>query len=86
MHPPWVYTCSHPEPPSHLPPHTTPLGHPSAPAPSLLYLKGIASYVFRVTPWSYPHAVVNVGIIDQSGKNSVSTVQLLSPVRLFVTP
>ena len=27
----------HPEPPSHLPPHTIPLGHPSAPAPSLLY-------------------------------------------------
>ena len=28
----------HPEPPSHLPPHTIPLGHPSAPAPSFLYL------------------------------------------------
>ena len=36
-HPPRVYTCSHPEPPSHLPPHTIPLGHPSAPAPSFLY-------------------------------------------------
>ena len=31
-------TCVlHPEPPSHLPPHTIPLGHPSAPAPSILY-------------------------------------------------
>ena len=31
-----VCTCvPHPEPPSHLPPHTIPLGHPSAPAPSL---------------------------------------------------
>ena len=38
-------TCIHhgctrvpnPEPPSHLPPHTIPLGHPSAPAPSFLY-------------------------------------------------
>ena len=31
-------TCvPHPEPPSHLPPHTIPLGHPSAPAPSFLY-------------------------------------------------
>ena len=30
-------TCvSHPEPPSHLPPHPIPLGHPSAPAPSTL--------------------------------------------------
>ena len=27
----------HPEPPSHLPPHTIPLGHPSAPAPSFWY-------------------------------------------------
>ena len=27
----------HPEPPSHLPPHTIPLGRPSAPAPSFLY-------------------------------------------------
>ena len=27
----------HPEPPSHLPPHTIPLGHPSAPALSILY-------------------------------------------------
>ena len=32
--------CTHvpcPEPPSHLPPHIIPLGHPSAPAPSFLY-------------------------------------------------
>ena len=27
----------HPVPHSHLPPHTIPLGHPSAPAPSFLY-------------------------------------------------
>ena len=27
----------HPEPPSDLPPHTIPLGNPSAPAPSILY-------------------------------------------------
>ena len=27
----------HPERPSHLPPYTIPLGHPSAPAPSFLY-------------------------------------------------
>ena len=30
-------TGVHPEPPSHLPPHTISLGHPSAPAPSILY-------------------------------------------------
>ena len=28
---------SNPEPPSNLPPHTIPLGHPSAPAQSILY-------------------------------------------------
>ena len=37
----WIrhrYTCVlHPAPPSLLPPHTIPLGHPSAPAPSILY-------------------------------------------------
>ena len=37
----WIchrYTCvPHPEPSSHLPPHTLPLGHPSAPAPSIQY-------------------------------------------------
>ena len=34
----WIslgFTCvPHPEPPSHLPPHPIPLGHPSAPVPS----------------------------------------------------
>ena len=34
---PWVCMSSHPEPSSHLPPHTTSLGHPSAPALSILY-------------------------------------------------
>ena len=34
MNPPQV---PNPEPPSYLPPHTIPLGHPSAPAPSILY-------------------------------------------------
>ena len=33
MNSPRVYTCSL----SHLPHHTIPLGHPSAPAPSILY-------------------------------------------------
>ena len=35
--PPQVYTCSPSWTPSHLPPCTIPLGHPSAPAPSILY-------------------------------------------------
>ena len=37
----WIchrYTCvPHPEPSTFLPPHTIPLGHPSAPAPSIQY-------------------------------------------------
>ena len=37
VNPPQVYTCSQSWTPSHLPPHTIPLGHPSAPAPSILY-------------------------------------------------
>ena len=36
----------HPEPPSHLPPHTMPLGHPSAPAPSFLYSASFLDWLF----------------------------------------
>ena len=35
MNPPQVYMCSHPELSSLLPPHTLPLGRPSALAPSI---------------------------------------------------
>ena len=37
MNLPWVYTCSPSWTPSHLPPHTIPLGHPSTPVPSIPY-------------------------------------------------
>ena len=37
MNPSQVYMCSQSWTPSHLPPHTIPLGHPSAPAPSIPY-------------------------------------------------
>ena len=37
MHPPLVYTCSPSWTPLHLPPCATPLGRPSAPAPSFLH-------------------------------------------------
>ena len=37
MNLPRVYTCSQSWTPSHLPPYTIPLGHPSAPALSILY-------------------------------------------------
>ena len=37
MNPPRVYMRSQHEPPSHIPPHNISLGHPRAPAPSILY-------------------------------------------------
>ena len=37
MNPPQYTRVPHPEPLSHLPPCTIPLGHPSAPAPSIQY-------------------------------------------------
>ena len=44
----WIchrYTCvPHPEPSSLLPPHTIPLGHPSAPAPSIQYRASILDW------------------------------------------
>ena len=43
MNPSRVYTCFQSWTPSHFPPHTIPLGHPSAPAPSIPYF-----YALRV--------------------------------------
>ena len=41
-----------PEPPSHLPPHTISLGHPSAPAPSILYPGKLVQPLWR-TVWRF---------------------------------
>ena len=52
----WIHhgcTCvPHPEPPSHLPSHTIPLGHPSAPAPSILY------HASNLDWWSISHMII----------------------------
>ena len=46
-------TCvPHPEPPSHLPPHPIPLGHPSAPAPSTLY------HALNLDWWFISHMII----------------------------
>ena len=51
MNPPQVYLCSHPEPSSLLPPHTIPLGRPSAPAPSTQYRASNQVASQRSLPW-----------------------------------
>ena len=43
---------SHPEPPSHLPPYTIPLGHSSAPAPSILY------HALNLDCWFVSHMII----------------------------
>ena len=52
MNPPWVYMCPHPETPSHLPPHTIPLGHPSAPALNILY------QALNLDWWNISHVII----------------------------
>ena len=48
-------TCvPHPEPLSHLPPQTNPLGHPSAPAPSFLYP------VLNLDWWFVPYMILRM--------------------------
>ena len=42
----------HPEPPSHLPPHPIPLGHPSAPALSIL------SHALNLDWWFISHMII----------------------------
>ena len=46
----------HPELPSHLPPQTIPLGHPSAPAPSILY------HALNLDWWFISHDIIHVSM------------------------
>ena len=55
----WIrhrYTCvPHPEPSSLLPPHTIPLGCPSAPAPSIQYRTSNLDWWHYKFSWNYLH-------------------------------
>ena len=54
----WIHhgcTCVlHPEPPSHLPPHPIPLGHPSTPALSTMY------HAWNLDWWSVSHMIIHM--------------------------
>ena len=52
MNQPWVYMCSPSWNPSHLPPHSIPQGHPSAPALNTL------SHALNLNWWSMSHMVI----------------------------
>ena len=52
MNQPWVYMCSPSWPPSHLPPHPIPLGHPSAPALSTL------PHALNLDWWCISHMII----------------------------
>ena len=82
----WIchgYTCvPHPEPSSHLPPHTIPLGHPSAPAPSILYpssnldsrfISYMILYMFQCYSLKSSHSL----LFPQSPKLFFTSVSLL---------
>ena len=74
-----------PEPPSLLPPHTIPLGHPGAPAPSILYpasnldwqfISYIILYMFQCHSPKSSHPLP----YPQSLKTSISTLIYFSVV------
>ena len=70
------------ESPSHLPPHTFPLGHPSAPAPSILYHAlnldwWFVSYmILYMFPWHSPKSSHPL-LLPQSPKDFCTSVSLL---------
>ena len=82
MNQPWVYMCPPPEPPTHLPPHPIPQGHPSAPALSTLShasnldwrsVSHMIIYMFQCYSLksSHPH------LLPQSPKDFFTSVSLL---------
>ena len=82
MNLPQVYTCSHAKPSSHFPPRTIPLGHPSAPAPSIQYrasnldwplVSYMISYMFQCHSPKSSHPLA----LPQSPKDFYTSMSLL---------
>ena len=77
----WIhhrYACvPHPEPSSLLPPHTIPLGHPSAPAPNT------RSHASNLNWWSISHMVIYM-LRCHSPKSSHPSPFLQSPKDCFI--
>ena len=89
----WVhhrYTCvPHSEPSSLLPPHTIPLGCPSAPAPSIQYCASnldwrLVSYmilfIFKLTGFPGGSAVKNLPAMQESQKRQVRSLGQEDPL------
>ena len=67
----------HPEPLSHLPPHTIPLGHPSAPAPGFLYPASNLD-------WPYDPAIPLLGIHTDETRIERDTCTPMFITALFI--
>ena len=73
-------TCvPHPEPPSHLPPHTLPLGHPSAPALTWL-LKMLCQNPMRSSSFSILYFCLFILFMGFSRQEYWSGLSFPSPV------
>ena len=83
-------TCvPHPEPPSHLPPHTIPLGHPSAPAPSFLYPASnldwwfISYMILYMFQWHFPKSSPSPSPTESKRLFYTSMSLLLSRIQCY---
>ena len=82
----WIchgYTCvPHPEPPFHLLPRTIPLGHPSAPAPSILYHPSNLDwcYIFQILKSDYILCHLSIAWIAYYGKVVLHVKEFCPPL------